>query len=269
MHKILIIGIFLFTTFISAQTEIDENKYYAKTETVYIESKVFDTIRELQIFLPQEYFTRPDKDFKVLYLFDAQNQRIFNYVKGNVEFLSMNEIEPLIIVGVVTYDRWNEFLPPNNYEETLETYEPPMGSADLLIEHIQNEIEPYLNKNYRTEDYRLAVGQSLGATFVSYASMKTENLFDYNILISPNFYYDREQFVDRFKEFSNSEIFKKKRFYFANGYGDDYEKKFSAPLLKVIDILKYTNNSNLKWDYEKLNVDSHGLVGLGFNCWLI
>ncbi len=262
MHKIIIIGIFLFTSILSAQTEIDENKYYAKTETIFLDSKVFDTIRELQVYLPQEYFTKPNQSFKVLYLFDSQNQRIFNYVRGNIEFLSMNEIEPLIIVGVVTYDRWNEFLTPNNHKETLETYQPPMGSADLLIEHIQNEIEPYLKNNYRTEDYRLAIGHSLGATFVTYATMKTENLFDYSILISPNYFYDQEQFVDRFKEFSESKLKKTKKFYFSNGYGDDYEKKFSGPLLNVIEILKYSNNPNIKWDFEKLNIDNHGLTWL-------
>jgi predicted alpha/beta superfamily hydrolase len=57
-----------------------------------------------------------------------------------------------------------------------------MGHADKLIEHIQTEIEPYLKKNYRVQDYRLAIGHSLGATFITYASMKTDNLFDYNIL---------------------------------------------------------------------------------------
>ena len=101
--------------------EIDENRYYAETKTVYLNSKVFNKSRELQIYLPDEYFKQPDKKFKIVYLFDAQNQRIFNYVKGNIELLSMNYIEPLIVVGIVTEDRWFEFLPLNNNEKPCAT----------------------------------------------------------------------------------------------------------------------------------------------------
>jgi predicted alpha/beta superfamily hydrolase len=73
--------------------------------------------------------------------------RIFNYISENIQLLSMNAIEPVVIVGVVTEGRWDEFLPTNNHAETLERYEPPMGNADKLIEHIQTEIAPYLKKN--------------------------------------------------------------------------------------------------------------------------
>ncbi|WP_298529458.1 alpha/beta hydrolase-fold protein [uncultured Christiangramia sp.] len=257
MQRLAVIIFFLSTITTYSQAELDPNKYYAETNTVFIKSEVYEKERELQIFIPDEYFKNPDKKFKVLYLFDAQNQRIFNYISGNIQFLSMTDIEPMIIVGVVTEDRWSEFLTPNNYEETLERYEPPMGNADLLIDHIQKEIEPYLKRNYRTEDYRLAIGQSLGATFVTYASMTTDNLFDYNILISPNYDYDEKQFVDRFKKFVKSDLGKTKRFYFANGYGDDYEEKFDEPLNEVIEILKYSDNSKIKWNYKKLDIDKH------------
>ena len=36
--------------------------------------------------------------------------------------------------------------------------------------------------------------------------MTTENLFDYDILISPNYEYDQKQFVDRFKKFVNMDL---------------------------------------------------------------
>ena len=83
--RILILLLF-FINFLFSQ-EIDENKYYAETKTVYLNSLVFNKSRELQIFLPDEYFKQPDKKFKTIYLFDSQNQRIFNYVKGNIELL--------------------------------------------------------------------------------------------------------------------------------------------------------------------------------------
>jgi len=245
------------------QDELDPDEYYAESKTVFIESEVYGKQRRLEIFIPDEYFWEKDKKFKVLYLFDAQNTRIFNYISGNIELLSMNTIEPVIIVGVFTEDRWDEFLPINNHIETLERYEPPIGHADKLIKHIQTEIEPYLKKEYRVDDYRLAIGHSLGATFVTYASMKTDNLFDYNILLSPNYNYDKKQFVNRFKEFVKTDLFKKKEFYFVNGYGDKYEKEFDEPLQDVIKILDSSKNENISWNYKKLDIDNHGLIWLG------
>ena len=262
MQRLLLLGFLLSAISAFAQTGLDENKYYAETRTEFIDSKVFNKQRELQIFLPDEYFKNPNKNFKVLYLFDAQNQRNFNFVSGNVQLLSMNHIEPLIIVGIGTEDRWYEFLPLNNHEETLQRYEPPMGAADSLIKHIEQEVEPYITKKFRTEDYRLAIGHSLGASFVTYASIKSKKLFDYNILISPNYFYDKEQFVDRFKNFSNSKLSKPKAFYFCIGYGDSYEEKFSPSLEKVIQILKENKNENINWRYDKLDIDGHGKTWL-------
>ena len=263
MKNFSIIGILLFSITLFGQEELDPDKYYAESKTVFIESKIYEKQRELQIFIPDEYVWEKEKEFKVLYLFDAQNTRIFNYISGNVQLLSMNTIEPVIIVGVVTEDRWDEFLPRNNHEETLERYEPPMGNADKLIEHIQTEIEPYLKKNYRVQDYRLAIGHSLGATFITYASMKTDNLFNYNILLSPNYNYDKKQFVERFKESLKTDLTKNKEFYFVNGYRDKYEKEFDEPLQEVIKSLESFDNEKIKWNYKKLDIDNHGLIWLG------
>lgn len=251
-------------SFISlGQEKLDPEKYYAESKTIFIESKIYGKQRELQLFIPDEYIRNKEKIFKVVYLFDSQNQRIFNYISGVVQLMSMNTIEPVIIVGIVTEDRWDEFLPMNNHEETLIRYEPPIGHSDKLIEHIQSEVEPYLKSNYRINDYRIAIGHSLGATFVTYASFKTENLFNYCILLSPNYSYDKKQFVIRFKDFVKSNLTRKKEFYFANGFGDDYEKEFDEPLQEVLTILQSSKNEKINWKYEKLNIDNHGLIWLG------
>lgn len=263
MKILLTIGISLISIIVLGQEKLDPDKYYAESKTIFIESKVYGKKRELQIFVPDEYIRNKEKIFKVIYLFDSQNLRIFNYVSGVIQLMSMNTIEPVIVVGIVTEDRWDEFLPLNNHKETLKRYEPPIGHADKLIEHIQSEIEPYLKINYRINDYRLSIGHSLGATFVTYAALKTDNLFDYSILLSPNYSYDEKQFVNRFKNFVKSNLTKKKEFYFSNGFGDDYEKEFDEPLQEVLTILKSSKNENISWKYKKLDIDNHGLIWFG------
>lgn len=253
----LLIVICLLTNFLFSQ-EIDENKYYATTKTIFIPSEVFKKEREIQIYLPDEYFKEPNRKFKTLYLFDAQNQRIFNYVKGNVEVLGMNYIEPLIIVGVVTEDRWFEFLPINNHAETLKEYEPPIGGADSLIIHIKNEIEPYINQNFRTLKSKIGMGHSLGGTFLMYFNTVDPNFFDASVLLSPNFSYDGEQLLDRIKKCKAADL--EKEFYVFSGYGDNYEEKFNKSLKKINKWLKKNPKKNLVWEYENLNIADHGKI---------
>lgn len=105
MKNLLLVGILLFSITSFGQNGLDPDKYYAESKTIFIESNIFKKQRELQIFIPDEYVWEKNKNYKVLYLFDAQNTRIFNYISGNIELLSMNAIEPVIIVGVVTEDR--------------------------------------------------------------------------------------------------------------------------------------------------------------------
>ncbi|MBL4745457.1 MAG: hypothetical protein JKY08_03735 [Flavobacteriaceae bacterium] len=118
----------------------------------------------------------------------------------------MNNIEPLIVIGVVIEDRWNQFLTPNNHKETLKIYQPPIVSANKLLMHIETEIEPYLKKNFRTEGYRLTIGHSLVRTFLTYPSFESDHLFDYSIIISPNYSYDKEQFVERANKYVTSDL---------------------------------------------------------------
>jgi predicted alpha/beta superfamily hydrolase len=109
----------------------------------------------------------------------------------------------------------------------------------------------------------LPIGYLLGATFVTYASITTASLFDYNILLSPNYNYDQKQLVKMFKKFVKTDLLKNKGFYFATGYGDNYEKEFDGPLKEIIKILENYDNEKIKWNYKKLDIDDHGLIWLG------
>lgn len=252
---LLIFSLLIFDILFS-QTELDLDKYYAKHETVKIESKIFKKKREIEIFYPDEFFTEPKRKFKVAYLFDSQSTPVFNFVSGTVQMLSMSGKEPLIIVGINTEDRYFEFLIKNKHAETLKRYTPPIGGADKLLAHIEKEVEPFIkNKLKKLQDYRIAIGHSLGATFAMYASIKSPKLFDYSILLSPNFAYDSSQYLGIIKSFSDTN--KVKRSYFiCNGHNDKYEDEFAPNIEKAVAMLK--ENKNICISYQKLDITSHG-----------
>ena len=68
MKILLTIGVSLISILVFGQEKLDPDKYYAETKTIFIESKVYGKKRELQIFIPDEYFTNKEKNFKVMYV---------------------------------------------------------------------------------------------------------------------------------------------------------------------------------------------------------
>jgi predicted alpha/beta superfamily hydrolase len=261
MRKILLTAVsilFSYTSF--SQAELDLDKFYAKHETVKIESKIYKKKREIEIFYPDEFFTEPKRKFKVAYVFDAQSTPIFNFVTGTTQLMSMSGYEPLIIVGINTEDRYFEFLTKNKYQETLKRYPAPIGGANVLLQHIEKEVEPFIkSKLKKLQDYRIAIGHSLGATFAMYASIKSTKLFDYSILMSPNFVYDSSQHLETIKQFAESNQLKR-AYFICNGHSDKYEEEFTPNIEKAVTMLK--GNKNIFVSYEKLEITSHSDIWL-------
>lgn len=65
-----------------------------------------------------------------------------------------------------------------------------------------------------------------------------------------------------FKKFVKTDLLKNKGFYFATGYGDNYEKEFDGPLKEIIKILENYDNEKIKWNYKNLDIDNHRLIWL-------
>jgi len=229
-----------------------------KVEEKEINSVVFDTIRKISIYLPYQYFDEPAKKFPVIYLFDAQSDEMFDLGSSIVGYLSSAElIKPMIVVGIKTEDRWNEFLPKNRYDKTQERYKPPMGNADKLIKHLKEEVFPFINKNYRVLSTKIGIGHSLAGTFLTYNYLEFPEMFDAVINISPNLDYDKEQLIDKLKKFRNKE--NKINSYYYVGYGKtgNPETRFFPATEKAI---KLFSSRGIYIDYDKMENENHSSI---------
>ena len=186
---------FLISTSASAQ--------YSKVENIEIESEELNQTREVMVYTPFGY----DDEYKfynVIYVFDAQNRGLFDYVTS---LSSLNQ-EHSIIVGIKAttiyeevdgkktwvYARNSDLLPKGT--KRLGGRE---GNLDGFLAYVKNEVIPYVESNYRTLPERMAIGHSLSASFVVYALTQRPDMFDNYVAVSPNLKYDDEFLLNKLK----------------------------------------------------------------------
>ena len=236
MRKLFALAILSISTFVYGQ----------KIDTISIQSKVFNENRKVWIYLPYQYFSQPEKRFEVAYVFDAQAREYFDIVHSTINFV--NAGIPLIVVGVVSNyseekkeNRNSDFLPKPENEETTKQYGGYLGKADVFLNYLDNEVIKYIDSNYRTFPYRIGIGHSNGATFLSYCFLEKPELFNSYVLVSPNYEYDKEQLVKKFESFKPSMLTSEKFMFMCNSNeGENWIKARN----KVIPLLSSDNYKN-------------------------
>lgn len=241
---------------------------FQQQQTITINSKYFNSSREIKVFLPQDYQSFPNRSYKVVYLFDAQNNIFVDYLVATSNYLSSLSntfISPFIIVGIETKNRQFEFLPRNKTEQPYKDYSPKvkLGGADTLMAHLKDEVIPEINKRYRTNKYNIAIGHSLGATFSIYSLIKAPALFNAVIAISPNLYYDNEQILNQLKEQSNYAKLQNKFLYVAYSNNGKLESRFYPASKKLQSFLKENPLPGLYATTEFLPNNDHSETPLG------
>ena len=162
-HKLLLIIFFIssFTLCSQEQDSIRSNNIYEK-----IYSDKLDIEREITIQLPRDYNLDEEKRYPVFIVFDGDY--LFEIVSGNVDYMSFwGDIPEAIVVGINQIDsRYNDTSVIDNINFT------PISSTANFFEFVSQELIPYINKNYRTTNFRVAVGHERTANFINFFIIK-------------------------------------------------------------------------------------------------
>jgi predicted alpha/beta superfamily hydrolase len=230
-------------------------------------SKIFGRNRELIISLPHEYYTDSNKRFPVVYLFDAQFRPLFNYMQATIRYISGNRsLDPVIIVGIKTTDRFFEFLPnpknANPFDYNPDPYygKQKVGGADTLLQSIKNEIAPLIERNYRTLPVRIGLGHSLGGSFLTHFLKEEPTFFNAIIAVSPNYAYDKEQLVHTFTTYLKKKKTTPVFLYLAQGKTS--EVMFNQGIEKIVAAANKHKDAALQFSYEVLDVANHSNTSL-------
>jgi uncharacterized protein len=151
--------------------------------------------RDLNIYLPEGYSPDSATTYPVIYLLDGSANEDFIHITGIVQFLVMiNAMPKSIIVGVANVDRRRDFTFPTTIEQDKKSY-PTTGSSAKFMAFMEKELQPYVQKRYKTNSSSTIIGQSLGGLFATEVLLKKPGLFDNYILVSPSLWWDNESLL--------------------------------------------------------------------------
>jgi uncharacterized protein len=245
----------------------------ARVESVKIQSEVLQQEREILIYTPEDYNWRTQEYFNVIYVFDSQSREFFDYTTSIVSFLT-NGSKSFIVVGITSpynekldYSRRNDFLPNLESEAYKKQAGRYYGNADNFLRFVESEVITYVNAKYRTLNQNMAVGHSLGASFILYSFLKKPNLFREYMAISPNLAYDDSQLSNALIHFDYKAVTKPVYIYLSNAHEGSFEADFKPAREKVYSFFKNTlNEKNVTVEIAEFPNTSHwGTFPLALN----
>tara|TARA_R110002126_G_scaffold8953_7_gene41158 strand:+ start:302 stop:1492 length:1191 start_codon:yes stop_codon:yes gene_type:complete len=149
------------------------------TDTFF--SEALNENRTITVQLPKSYGTAPGKKYPVIYRLDGKGN--IPLMSGVLERLQAADAAPeVIIVAIENTDRLRDFYPTVNQEP-----QGPVGiggGAPKFLNFIEKELIPFVDKKYRTHNFKVIAGASAGGVFVLYALQTNPELFQAHLAYS-------------------------------------------------------------------------------------
>lgn len=241
-HKLLLI---LF--FISSVTLYSQETDSIRNNTIYdkIYSDKLSTEREITIQLPRDYNLDEEKRYPVFIVFDGDY--LFEIVSGNVDYMSFwGDIPEAIVVGINQIDsRYNDTSVVDNINFT------PISSTANFFEFVSQELIPYINKNYRTTNFRVAVGHERTANFINFFLIKKVPIMNGYIAVSPKYTKKMKEYLAQYLISSSQNIY-----YYLSTSNEDFQS-ISENVLDFNQRLDSLNNENIHYKFQNLVIPSH------------
>lgn len=155
--------------------------------------------RILNIYTPEGYNQNDALSYPVIYLLDGSADEDFIHIVGLVQYNSfswVHRLQPSIVVGIANTDRKKDFTYPTTIAEDRKNF-PSTGHSDKFIAFIEKELQPFIEKNYKTTSSKTIIGESLGGLLASEILFKKPSLFNQYIIVSPSLWWDNASLLQQ------------------------------------------------------------------------
>lgn len=239
--------------FAQSKIEIIEKGDLIIGDKVEIKSKILGETRILNIYLPNGYSKDSTKKYSVIYLLDGSIDEDFIHIAGLVQFGSFSWVHMIpetIVVGISNVDRKRDFTFPTSIQRDKKDF-PTSGKSKNFINFIEKEVQVFVDSNYKTNNTKTIIGQSLGGLLATEILLKKPQLFDNYIIVSPSLWWDNESLL----AFEPKEYQTKKSIYIAVGKEGAVMEKTAKELYEK---LKKVSKENVALYYRFFEKQNHG-----------
>ncbi|SEW39353.1 alpha/beta hydrolase [Chitinophaga arvensicola] len=241
---ILLLGI------IGIQASSAQSNPFTLGEIHQLPSAVLNETRTLNVYLPDNYQQATSRKYPVIYLLDGSGNEDFIHVAGVIQFLTMIEqIPPVILVGIANVDRKRDFTFPTTVKKDKEDFPTTGGSANF-IRFIDTELQPYVRNHFRTNDTSTLIGQSLGGLLATEILLKHPAMFNNYVIVSPSLWWDHESLL---KNKINEPVASTRVFLTVGKEG----KEMEVPARQLGEALKAAGTKGPKVYYLPLPEETH------------
>jgi len=212
-----------------------------------INSPILGEERSVLVRVPANY-ERTNEKFPVVYMLDAhspQNAMMAGIIEQQAWSGQMPE---MILVGIQNTNRTRDLTPSDDGKGGS------VGGGAKFLQFIETEVIPLVEKNYRTQPFRVFAGHSLGGLFTVYTFTARPDLFNAYIAASPVLHWDKDFVIKRAEELFKQNKGWKKTMYI--GIGD--EPRYLGGFNSFQDLLKKTKPKGFEYEFREFKEENQG-----------
>ena len=226
---------------------LDKNKDIILGRYENLASEILEEDITYVVHLPEGY-EKTNKKYPVVYVLNAHMMSTIACASATVDRLGFELIPEMILIGISNTGRARNYFPQRPGGKP--------GEADTFLRFLSQELLPFIDKNYRTLDFRILSGQSNTGLFAVYAYLSTPSLFQACIAASPSFGWCLDYMMEKAQ--SAFALSRSKEFLLYMNYrGKDYQDLVTGPVQSFVKMLEEKAPQDFKWILDYLEQDGH------------
>ena len=226
-----------------------------------LNSKILNEEQKISVYLPEAYGENPDHRYPVLYALDG---KYYKHMVSAViaRFYSDWLIPETIVVTIDNENRIRDYTPtPHATADVLS------GKADVFLDYIEKELIPFVDSSYKTSEFRILQGHSLGGLLSLYTVQARPELFTAHYAFSPSLHWGDNKTVEKIITYLSSREALQQFIYMNLGdeiVKSEYESRnaMRASFLRLQTFFKEQSISGLRVKSEVLQSLPHAATNI-------
>ncbi|MCD6068292.1 MAG: alpha/beta hydrolase [Bacteroidetes bacterium] len=255
-------------TCVALPRETEQPQFFALSVIDTIASKELNETRTINVYLPEGYSPDSAATYPVIYLLDGGIGEDFVHITGIVRHNTQPWIARFprsIVVGIENTLRRRDFtfavpnldfLEPAGFKK--EQF-PAYGGSAKFISFIEKELQPFIEKKYKTNAGKTITGESLGGLLATEILLKHRHLFDTYIIISPSLWWNNQSLLAEAPDLLNKGTDKKVKVYIAAANKDENKGMYDDAVF-LDQLLKKHAGKNLQVHFDYLSDETHATI---------